>query len=58
MIHEKKDGAGCIAIQKSLLTLTSSKILSLDNSKKNKFFLVLCSLIRIFVADILIIMQV
>ena len=34
--------------QKSLLTLTSSKILSLDNSKKTSFFLVLSSLNRIF----------
>ena len=32
----KKDGAGCFVIQKSLLTLTSSKILSLDNSKKKR----------------------
>ena len=33
--------------QKSLLPLTSSKILSLDNSKKTSFFLVLSSLNRI-----------
>ena len=46
--YHKKDGAGCIAIQKSLLTLTSSKILSLDNSKKTSFFLVLSSLNRTF----------
>ena len=44
MIHEKKDGAGCIAIQKSLLSLTSSKILSFG---KTQIHLVFCSLNRI-----------
>ena len=40
----KKDGAGCIAIQKSLLSLTSSKILSFG---KTQIHLVFRSLNRI-----------
>ena len=47
-IKKEKRWGRMRGFQKSLLSLTSSKILSLDNSKKTSFFLVLSSLNRIF----------